>query len=152
MTLHHSRSRFKVQGFFICHIIVIQGITRSEMQSNQVRSVTVQNNKNTNYNRCDSVIDITKWSQEYLQKPLSANTIRRAICRCQLKLYHAKRKPYMNMAQKRHHVLWAKAKEEGDLPGCYQRSVQKTSISDGMEVHKCIRYGQLACFGRHYEC
>ncbi len=29
----------KVQGFFICHIIVIQGITRSEMQSNQVRSV-----------------------------------------------------------------------------------------------------------------
>ncbi len=42
-------SRFKVQGFFICHIIVIQGITRSEMQSNQVRSVTVQNNKNTNY-------------------------------------------------------------------------------------------------------
>ncbi len=35
--------RFKVkvqgQGFFICHIIVIQGITRSEMQSNQVRSV-----------------------------------------------------------------------------------------------------------------
>ncbi len=41
--------RFKVQGFFICHIIVIQGITRSEMQSNQVHSVTVQNNKNTNY-------------------------------------------------------------------------------------------------------
>ncbi len=39
----------KVQGFFICHIIVIQGITRSEMQSNQVHSVTVQNNKNTNY-------------------------------------------------------------------------------------------------------
>ncbi len=21
-----------------------------------------------------------------------------------------------------------------------------------MGVHKCIRYGQLACFGRHYEC
>ncbi len=45
----YQGSRFKVQGFFICHIIVIQGITRSEMQSNQVRSVTVQNNKNTNY-------------------------------------------------------------------------------------------------------
>ncbi len=29
----------KVSLFFICHIIVIQGITRSEMQSNQVRSV-----------------------------------------------------------------------------------------------------------------
>ncbi len=47
--------------------------------------------------RHDSVIDITKWAQEYFQKPLSVNTIRRAICRCQLKLYHAKRKPYVNM-------------------------------------------------------
>ncbi len=34
--------------------------------------------------RHDSVIDITKWAQEYFQKPLSVNTIRRAICRCQL--------------------------------------------------------------------
>ncbi len=34
----------------------------------------------------------------------------------------------------------------------FQRSVSKTSISDGMEVHKCIWYGQLACLGRHYEC
>ncbi len=51
--------------------------------------------------RHDSVIDITKWAQEYFQKPLSVNTIHRAICRCQLKLYHAKRKPYVNMVQKR---------------------------------------------------
>ncbi len=59
--------------------------------------------------RHDSVIDITKWAQEYFQKPLSVNTIRRAICRCQLKLYHAKRKPYVNMVQKRRRVLWTKA-------------------------------------------
>ncbi len=59
--------------------------------------------------RHDSVIDITKWAQEYFQKPLSVNTIRRAICRRQLKLYHAKRKPYVNMVQKRRRVLWAKA-------------------------------------------
>ncbi len=59
--------------------------------------------------RHDSVIDITQWAQEYFQKPLSVNTIRRAICRCQLKLYHAKRKPYVNMVQKRRRVLWAKA-------------------------------------------
>ncbi len=57
----------------------------------------------------DSVIDIPKWAQEYFQKPLSVNTIRRAICRCQLKLYRAKRKPYVNMVQKRRRVLWAKA-------------------------------------------
>ncbi len=94
-----------------------------------------------------------------LTEPLSVNTICRAICRCQLKLNHAKRKPYVNMVQKRCRVLWAKAhlkwtvskcksvlwseeskfdilvgnhgrrvlraKEEGDLPACYQRSVQK---------------------------
>ncbi len=57
----------------------------------------------------DSVIDITKWAQEYFQKPLSVNTIRRAICRCHLKLYHAQRKPYVNMVQKSRRVLWAKA-------------------------------------------
>ncbi len=58
--------------------------------------------------RHDSVIDITKWAQEYFQKPLSVNTIRRAICRCQLKLYHAKRKQICEPS-KRRRVLWAKA-------------------------------------------
>ncbi len=121
----------------------------------------------------DSVIDITKWAQEYFQKQLSVNTIRCAICRCQLKLYHAKRKPYVNMVQKRHRVLWAKAhlkwtvskwksvlwsdeskfdilvgnhgrrvlraKEEGDFPACYQRSVQKPA---SLMVWGCIHaYG-----------
>ncbi len=60
--------------------------------------------------RHDSVIDITKWAQEYFQKPLLVNSIRRAICRCQLKLYRAKRKPYVNMVQMRRRVLWAKGK------------------------------------------
>ncbi len=117
----------------------------------------------------DSVIDITKWAQEYSQKPLSVNTMRHAICRCQLKLYHAKRKPYVNMVQKRRCVLWAKAplkwtvskwksvlwsdeskfdilfgnqghrvlraKEEGDLPACYQRSVPKPA---SVMVWQCI--------------
>ncbi len=112
--------------------------------------------------RHDSVIDINKWAQEYFQKPLSVN-------RCQLKLYRAKRKPHVNMAQKRCCVLWAKAslkrtiskcksvlwsdeskfdilvgnhgrcvlraKEEGDLPACYQRSVQKPA---SLMVWGCI--------------
>ncbi len=68
--------------------------------------------------RHDSVIDITKWAQEYFQKLLSVNTIRRAICRCQLKLYHAKRKPYLNMVQKRHRVLWAKAHLKWTVSKC----------------------------------
>ncbi len=55
--------------------------------------------------RHDSVIDITKWAQEYFQKPLSVNTIRYAICKCQLKLYHTKSKPYVNIVQKHCRVL-----------------------------------------------
>ncbi len=39
----------------------------------------------------------------------TVNTICRAICRCQLKLYDAKKKPYVNLVQKRRHVMWAKA-------------------------------------------
>ncbi len=114
----------------------------------------------------DSVIDITKWAQEYFQKPLLVNTIRRAICRM---LCHAKRKPYVNIVQKRRRVLWAKAqlkwtvlkwkcvpwsdeskfdilvgnhgccvlraKEEGDLSACFQRSVQKPA---SLMVWGCI--------------
>ncbi len=59
--------------------------------------------------RHDSVIDITKWAQEYFQKPLSVNPFCNPICRCQLKLYYAKRKPYVYMVQKHRHVLWHKA-------------------------------------------
>ncbi len=58
--------------------------------------------------RHDSVIDITKWAQEYFQKPLLVNTICLTICWCQLKVYHAIRKPYVNMVQKHRHVLTAK--------------------------------------------
>ncbi len=125
----------------------------------------------------DSVIDITKWAQKYIQKPLPVNTFRRAICRCQLLLYHVKRKPYVNMVQKCRRALlvkarlkwtvsswktsslwsdeskfdilvgnhgWHRAKEEGDLPACYQLSVQKPA--------SLIVWGKLECFGRHYGC
>ncbi len=54
-------------------------------------------------------LQITTWAQEYFQKTLSVNTIHRAIRRCQLKLYRSKKKPYLNMIQKRRRFLWAKA-------------------------------------------
>ncbi len=56
-----------------------------------------------------TVMEITTWAQEYFQKTLSVNTIHRAICRCWLKLYRSKKKPYLNMIQKRRRFLWAKA-------------------------------------------
>ncbi len=63
----------------------------------------------------DSVIDINKWAQEYFQKPLSVNTIHCAICKCQLKLYHAKRNPFVIMVQKRCRSLRAKAHLKGTV-------------------------------------
>ncbi len=56
-----------------------------------------------------TVMEITTCAQEYFQKTLSVNTIHRAIRRCRLKLYRSKKKPYLNMIQKRRRFLWAKA-------------------------------------------
>ncbi len=59
--------------------------------------------------RSATVMEITTWAQKYFQKTLSVNTIHRAIRRCRLKLYRSKKKPYLNMIQKRRRFLWAKA-------------------------------------------
>ncbi|KAK3510396.1 hypothetical protein QTP70_005869 [Hemibagrus guttatus] len=56
-----------------------------------------------------TVMEITTWAQEYFQKTLLVNKIHRAIRRCRLKLYRSKKKPYLNMIQKRRRFLWAKA-------------------------------------------
>ncbi len=48
-----------------------------------------------------------------LRKTLSVNTIHLAIRRCRLKLYRSKKKPYLNMIQKRRRFLWAKAHLNG---------------------------------------
>ncbi len=59
-------------------------------------------------NRHSSISDITTWAQDYFGKPLSSTTIRSYIHKCQLKLYGAKRKPYVNSVQKRRQLLWAR--------------------------------------------
>ncbi|KAF3708097.1 hypothetical protein EXN66_Car001270 [Channa argus] len=51
-------------------------------------------------NRHDSLLDITAWAQEHFLKSLSVNTGRCVIHKCKLKLYHAKKKPYVNTFQK----------------------------------------------------
>ncbi len=134
--------------------------------------------------RHESVIDITKWAQEYFQKPLSVNTIRRIICRCQLKLYDAKsiceHGPEVpscpvgqgsskmdcfkvdNFSMVRRVQIWHSCwklriqcppGQRGRRPCSVLLAFSlKASNSDVMGVNKYIRYGQLACFGRHYEC
>ncbi len=44
-----------------------------------------------------------------LPENIVGDTIHRAIRRCRLKLYRSKKKPYLNMIQKRRRFLWAKA-------------------------------------------
>ncbi len=94
----------------------------------------------------DSVINITKRAQEYFQKPLSVNSTRRAICRCQLKLYHAKRKPYVNMVQKRRQahykftiskwksVLWSDDSKFDILVGNHGRCVLRLKRRETLGV------------------
>ncbi len=40
----------------------------------------------------------------------------------------------------------------GRYPSVLSAFSSKASISNHMGEHKCLRYGQLACFGRNYEC
>ncbi len=89
-TVHNIIKRFRETG----EISVSKG--RGQRPLLDARGLRPSDNTASTH-RHDSVIDITKGTQEYFQKPLSVNTIRHAICRCQLKLYHAKRKPYVNM-------------------------------------------------------
>ncbi len=52
-----------------------------------------------------------------------------------LSLNHAKRKPYVNMVQKCPNLTFTDAKEEEDLPACYQRSIKKPA---SLMVWGCI--------------
>ena len=55
------------------------------------------------------VKDISTGAQEHFRKPLSVTTVHRYICKCKLKLYYAKRKPFLNNTQKRRRLGWARA-------------------------------------------
>ncbi len=49
--------------------------------------------------RHDSVIDITKWAQEYFQKPLLVNTIRRLSCKNKVICEHGPEVPSSSVGQ-----------------------------------------------------
>uniref|UniRef100_A0A9J8B7S5 Transposase Tc1-like domain-containing protein n=1 Tax=Cyprinus carpio carpio TaxID=630221 RepID=A0A9J8B7S5_CYPCA len=86
-----------------------------------------------------TVMEITTWAQEYFQKTLSVNTIHRAIRRCRLKLYRTKKKPYLNMIQKRRRFLWAKAHLKWTVAKC------KTVLWSDESIFEVL-FGKL---GRH---
>src|SRR4029434_8732055 len=93
-TVHKIIKRFKESG----GISVRKGQGRKPKLNNcDLRSLRRDCIKNRN----SSISDITTWAQDYLGKPLSSTTIRSYIHKCLLKLYCAKRKPYVNRIQKR---------------------------------------------------
>ena len=56
-------------------------------------------------------MEITAWAQEHFRKSLIdqyLKTVHRNIQKSSLKLYHAKKKLYVNMIQKVCHLLWVK--------------------------------------------
>src|SRR4029434_1508822 len=99
-TMHDIIKRFKESG----GISVRKGQGRKpKMNDRALQSLR----RHCIKNRHSSISDITTWAQDYFGKPLSSTTIRSYIHKCQLKLYCAKRKPYVNRVQKRCRLLWA---------------------------------------------
>ena len=91
-TVHNIIQRFKESG----GISVRKGQGRKPKLNNRdIRSLRQHCIKN----RHSSISDITTWAQDYFGEPLST-TIRSYIHKCQLKLYCAKRNPYVNRVQK----------------------------------------------------
>ncbi len=100
-TVHNIIKRFKESG----GISVRKGQGRKPKLNNRdLRSLRRHCIKNPH----SSISDITTWAQDYFGKPLSSTTIRSYIHKCQLNLYCAKRKPYVNSVQKRRRLLWAR--------------------------------------------
>ena len=100
-TVHNIIKRFKESG----GISVRKGQGRKPKLNNRdLRSLR----RHCIKNRHSSISDITTWAQDYFGKPLSSTTIRSYIHKCQLKLYCAKRKPYVNSVQKHRRLLWAR--------------------------------------------
>ncbi len=100
-TVHNIIKRFKESG----GISVRKGQGRKPKLNNRdLRSLR----RHCIKNRHSSISDITTWAQDYFGNPLSSTTIRSYIHKCQLKLYCAKRKPYVNSVQKRRRLLWAR--------------------------------------------
>ncbi len=105
-TVHNIIKRFKESG----GISVRKGQGRKPKLNNRdLRSLRRHCIKNHH----SSISDITTWAQDYFGKPLSSTTIRSYIHKCQLKLYCAKRKPYVNSVQKRRRLLWARRHLDG---------------------------------------
>ncbi len=100
-TVHNIIKRFKESG----GISVRKGQGRKPKLNNRdLRSLR----RHCIKNRHSSISDNHHMGSGLLWQPLSSTTIRSYIHKCQLKLYCAKRKPYVNSVQKRRRLLWAR--------------------------------------------
>ncbi|KAI4878399.1 hypothetical protein NFI96_006325 [Prochilodus magdalenae] len=100
-TVHNIIKRFRESGT----IAVRKGQGgKTLMDARDLRALK----RHCTSNRNATVKEKTEWAQEYFQKALSVNTIHRAIRRCQLKLYSAKRKPFLSKLHKLRRLHWAR--------------------------------------------
>ncbi|KAG2462527.1 TCB1 transposase, partial [Polypterus senegalus] len=100
-TVHNIIRRFRESGT----ISVLKGQGRKTiLDARDLRALK----RHCTTNRNATVKEITEWAQEYFQKPLSVNTIHHAISRCQLKLYSAKKKPFLSKIHKLRRCHWAR--------------------------------------------
>ncbi len=100
-TVHNIIKRFKESGGIQCVKDKGASLSWTNRDLRSLRRHCIKNHHS-------SISDITTWAQDYFGKPLSSTTIRSYIHKCQLKLYCAKRKPYVNSVQKRRRLLWAR--------------------------------------------
>ncbi|KAI4888077.1 hypothetical protein NFI96_004551 [Prochilodus magdalenae] len=100
-TVHDIIKRFRESGTIAVH----KGQGRKTLlDARDLRALK----RHCTSNRNATVKEITEWAQEYFQKALSVNTIHCAIRRCQLKLYSAKRKPFLSKLHKLRRLHWAR--------------------------------------------
>ena len=99
-TAHNIIKRFKGSGGTLVH--KEQG-RKPKLTNSALRSLR----RHCIKNRHLFISNVTTWAQDYFGKPLSNTTTHSYIHKCQLKLYFAKRKPYVNRVQKRRWLLWA---------------------------------------------
>ena len=100
-------------------------------------------------------MDIATWAREYFGKSLSLNTVCCCIKKCNLKLYYAKRKAFINFVQKRSpkssemdrktvFLLHVK-----DHPDCYQPKLQKPA---SVMVLECLSSHGMGDLWKYHWC
>ncbi len=139
-TVHNIIKRFKESG----GISVRKGQGRKPKLNNRdLRSLR----RHCIKNRHSSISDITTWAQDYFGKPLSSTTIRSYIHKCQLILYCAKRKPYVNSVQCPVYFRYFLGGMDAVCSGPKKKRIIQTVTSNKSKSHVMV-WGCVSALGK----